>query len=183
MSDAEVQGNVGGPSTLNEAVSQLHQKQRVLLQTIDEAQTYQKGVIDQGDAPPAVQMSYLTRTTNISNSLILHHMKRLIRFGLAERVGQIERDDPASTPGPLPENVYQCTERGREAVEDHLDDAPVGESLDALRAELERQREKNAQRNRIVMQIAVNTETYTIEQAKEAMPRDQFEQAFPDADC
>ena len=181
MSDAEAQGIVDGPAPLSEVVAQLHEKQRILLQTAADAQTYQDGVIEQEDAPPAVQMSYLTRTTDLSNSLVNHHMKALIRDGLAELVQQLERDDPASQPGPLRENVYQCTERGREATE-NIDDVPIGETLDALRAELERQRDEQARTKSIVMQIAVNTGTYTLKQAKEEMPRERFEQAFPDAD-
>jgi hypothetical protein len=180
MSDAEIQESTNRSVPLSEAVAGLHQKQELLLQTTADARTYQDGVIKQTDAPPAVQTSYLTRTTNFPNNLVTHHMKALIRVGLAEQVGQVESDNPASSPGPLPENVYQCTDRGREAVGE-IEDKPIGESFDAFRAELESQRDELDFVKGVVMKVAVDTGTFDREEAEEMMPDDQFTQLF-DAD-
>lgn len=177
MPNAEAPRNNEGPKELDKYIQDIHRKAGTLLSNLAAAPTHHDSVHSQGDLPPAVQTSYLTSTTDLPNNQVAHHMKNLIRKGLAERVQQIKSTDPASQPGPLGENVYQCTERGIEAAE-MLDAQPVGGSLDSLRAELERQQEELAWTKRMMMKMAVNTDTLSIEQAEEMMPSDEFQKAF-----
>lgn len=162
---------------LSEIIKSLHEKSRIILSNTASAPVHHQSVISQGGEPPAVQTSYLTGATGFQNTLINHHMQSLIRNGLVEKIEKLPSTDPRSHPGSLGENVYQCTENGVQAAE-QLEEQPVGESFDSIRAEVERQREKLKRTNQLMMRIAVNTDTLTLEQAEKMMSPDEFEEVF-----
>lgn len=162
---------------IKETIGNVHEKAKLILSNTATAPIHHKSVISQGDEPPAVQTSYLTGATGFQNTLINHHMQSLIQAGLVKKVEKLPSTDPRSHPGSLGENVYQCTERGIKAAK-ILDGHPVGGSLDVVRAELERQKEELAWTKRMMMKMAVSTDTLTLEQAREMMPSDEFEKAF-----